>query len=517
MRNEVTNIVWLSFGEYRGYWFSALGAHTVAGYLETVLPSTLSQKIWYYEENGLPVLKRNIALFAPDYICFSVNIGYESKAMDVANELCGALGTPSGSGFVFGNRACSNLEWVHEILRQFPQAVVVDGDGELALSGLLQGTLPTSLPNSWSLIDGAPIFSWHEPTPAKHLCAPTFAISVLNSTNLHLNRQVAFVETSRGCSKWPACTFCIHSCNLVAKRQKADWRAVPIEELEKSIRIVMQSHPATINFVSEDLVGPNNAVFQQFLDFLMEMRLNGTLPSTTTLYGAVKVSDIACSGDSLQIQREKKNRLVQMRQLGFRTLYVGFESGSDPQLRRYGKYTSTHDNFQAIELMREVGISIDGGFIPFDPLVTLDEVESNMRFLETAQVPKLFIFPFNSLEVIRGSGYARLLSQHIPNNIAATPRLLRIIEHVQRMLDYRLLERFLQEMRLCYFSGDATRAKQFEMLATDYGMCAIRFVQRLIDMLRSNNDETETNATVANYLIDEVKNAYRMSKLIHYF
>jgi radical SAM superfamily enzyme YgiQ (UPF0313 family) len=265
--------------------------------------------------------------------------------------------------------------------------------------------------------------------------------------------------------------------------------------------------------VSEDLVGPSDEEFHRLLGFLGELREAGTLPAATTLYGAMKVSDICASSDSPERCKTKRDRLELLRAIGFRTLYVGFESGSDSQLRRYGKRSRRHDNVRAIELLRSVEISIDGGFITFDPLASLQEIEENLEFLEEVRVPKLLLFPFNSLEVIPGTGYARLY-QRRDNADPAARRLFALVQDLQSRLNFTLLERFLQELRLRYFAGDLLAARPYEELSIEYGIRAIRFLRTIMALLRQNREEADLTARVAEYKEEAATITARMFELL---
>ena len=83
------------------------------------------------------------------------------------------------------------------------------------------------------------------------------------------------------------------------------------------------------------------------------------------------------------ITQERINAvLLKLKEAGLRSLFLGIESGSDSQLRRYCKGVTAEQSVEAIELLTKLGIEQDIGYIIFDPLVTVDELMQTVEFLE---------------------------------------------------------------------------------------------------------------------------------------
>jgi radical SAM superfamily enzyme YgiQ (UPF0313 family) len=82
---------------------------------------------------------------------------------------------------------------------------------------------------------------------------------------------------------------------------------------------------------------------------------------------------------------------------GLDAVFIGLESGCQSQLDRFTKGTTVEQNRKAIEIVRELGLKMDVGFIMFDPYVTVEELEQNMRFIRELElsVPmiKLQLYP----------------------------------------------------------------------------------------------------------------------------
>ncbi|MFJ6392834.1 B12-binding domain-containing radical SAM protein [Streptomyces sp. NPDC091972] len=69
-----------------------------------------------------------------------------------------------------------------------------------------------------------------------------------------------------------------------------------------------------------------------------------------------------------------------------RRIFVGVESGSPSQLRRYGKGQTVVQTEDALRIGSSLGIPMEFGFITFDPLLTPQELAENLAFLARRDV-----------------------------------------------------------------------------------------------------------------------------------
>jgi hypothetical protein len=70
----------------------------------------------------------------------------------------------------------------------------------------------------------------------------------------------------------------------------------------------------------------------------------------------------------------------ELKAAGLRKVEIGVESMAPTQLKRLGKSTLTADNRRALEILEKLGIAAELFMVPFDPGVTPDELETNLRF-----------------------------------------------------------------------------------------------------------------------------------------
>ncbi|MDP2709467.1 MAG: hypothetical protein Q8O93_05525 [bacterium] len=94
-----------------------------------------------------------------------------------------------------------------------------------------------------------------------------------------------------------------------------------------------------------------------------------------------------------------------LRAAGLRRVYLGIESGSPSQLKRFCKGVSVVENKRAIEILRELGLEIEVGFIFFDYLSTLKELSQNIAFIEETHIHETDSRLLGSLRIQKGSPY----------------------------------------------------------------------------------------------------------------
>ncbi|HKX32433.1 MAG TPA: radical SAM protein [Blastocatellia bacterium] len=77
-----------------------------------------------------------------------------------------------------------------------------------------------------------------------------------------------------------------------------------------------------------------------------------------------------------------RDMLPQLVEIGLWSVEVGIESGVDRILQSYNKHNSANENEHAVELPRSCGVTFDAsGFIMFDPIMTVEELRLNARYL----------------------------------------------------------------------------------------------------------------------------------------
>lgn len=100
--------------------------------------------------------------------------------------------------------------------------------------------------------------------------------------------------------------------------------------------------------------------------------------------------DLAARADSVYEPKRSKEwnieRLTMWSYLaksGVERVFIGVESGSKQQLKRYGKGTTPEQNIIALRLLSALGIQLRIGFIMFDQMMKgFEDIKENLHFLE---------------------------------------------------------------------------------------------------------------------------------------
>ena len=99
-----------------------------------------------------------------------------------------------------------------------------------------------------------------------------------------------------------------------------------------------------------------------------------------------------------------------LKDAGLTRVYVGIESGSQPQLDRYQKDITVEQNYKAMSILNELGLYAKIGFIMFDRDCTFDDLYNNITFInnlkKTYNPDRLgYIYPISKLLPLSGSRF----------------------------------------------------------------------------------------------------------------
>jgi len=329
-----------------------LGIASIAGYLEDkgyrdrieLVDGFYLAKRYGYRES-LKRVRKKIEKDKPFVVGCSVLYTNEEEA----NEIIKAA-KKAGSNIIVGNHGATAA---HEAYSKLVTAVV-RGEGEITTKELLD-----ALFNNRELCgikgitfyDGAKVVVNPDreladlnglPSPALHLLPPASEYPLLP------------VEESRGCCF--RCSFC------------------SIAEMNPSYRV---KSPERIRSDVENIVGLG----------VREIELIGEL---TLLYEdrALRIADImgefGCgwkidAHPTLVVKHRKI--LPVLAEKGLKVIEMGVESGNQHSLDLYNKQTTPKTNEEAVKAVLAAGIFPLLDFINFDPYMTMEDLEENIRFI----------------------------------------------------------------------------------------------------------------------------------------
>jgi len=326
----------------------------------------------------------------------------------------------------------SQSELAHdELLREFPDAIMVTNEGEAAVRGIIdavrllwaQTAAPCALdigklkallrerriPNVAFQESGATYVADQKRFDLGH-SYPPLRVTYRLSEFAKLEEAVDF-EFNRGCSH-SRCSFCAI----------AHWRSScggnirhyhrPIQQVIADLRRGHACGARVFNCVSEDFIpDPDESeelqAVDEFIEALIQLRREGIV---LHFFFAARVRAVFAEGDD-QCNAARLQRFEKLREAGCVLVYLGIESGNEEQLKRYGKDNSVHESACALCILNRLGYTVAEGMIMFDPLmINPREILANIEFmrrLDSMNGPHQRSTVLNRCRVRAHSGLAR--------------------------------------------------------------------------------------------------------------
>jgi anaerobic magnesium-protoporphyrin IX monomethyl ester cyclase len=183
-----------------------------------------------------------------------------------------------------------------------------------------------------------------------------------------LGRKAFPLLASRGCAR--TCSFCSIQTFYRAAPGKIVRTRKPAKVVEE-MRMLHEERGITIFLFQDDdfpLFGP---VWRRWAaDFVNELHRSEL--SRRVIW------KMNCRADSVEPEV-----FASMRDAGLYLVYMGLESGNEQGLRTLHKQVTVEQNLRAVEILKQVGLLFEFGFMLFDPGSTLDSVRTNLGFLRT--------------------------------------------------------------------------------------------------------------------------------------
>ncbi|WP_170932599.1 radical SAM protein [Desulfosporosinus sp. FKB] len=204
--------------------------------------------------------------------------------------------------------------------------------------------------------------------------------------------RLPMIISSRGCDGH--CVFCCPAA-MNAKSPGSKWRPRSagnvVDEMEDLQRRYNVNH---LDFLDDNFFGGGEVGIQRAWDFIEELRRRGL---------RFKFS-VECRVDNVE-----EDLFRALRDVGCVEVRLGIESGVQRILDRYGKGTTVEQNREVLLKLKEWGLPVKIGFIPFDPSISFTELLQNGEFLRSVGYPEAF--NYNKIEVVVGTPLERLFEK----------------------------------------------------------------------------------------------------------
>ena len=202
--------------------------------------------------------------------------------------------------------------------------------------------------------------------------------------------------TTRGCQAH--CSFC-STPNFYG----GIWRARSAKNVVDEIQTVLEKYSFTQFYLTDDQFAGAGQVGRNHLQGIISEIVSRGLHKEYDLHFFLMVR-----ADFFQLKNEdiiKKFPVV-----GFRDVFIGFESGDTSQLKLYTKGATAHKYREAIDLLRKHKVFVEGGFIIFNPYSTFTSLKNDAELIRTLGVPLLGYYTKQLLAYPGTKLYSRLIA-----------------------------------------------------------------------------------------------------------
>jgi radical SAM superfamily enzyme YgiQ (UPF0313 family) len=325
--------------------------------------------------------------------CKLLGLSVPQGTYDLAIEILGNLNKISPSKrptVVLGHALPTYMPEV--FLQPFPWAIAVRGWGEEALVTLVQMTQTDDynlqkVPSISYVLNGVLVQNMVRnqisPQPPKRIQGEFFPR----------------LETSRGCH-YGVCTFCTRPPG-----DKRFWKRIPVDTVLASIQDAKDRGYSYFTFADEDFIGNDLEGAFTIAKGIAEIGgMNFSL--------SVRADNIINPKGSGEENEQREAVLRALMDAGLSWVFIGFESLSDDQLHRYGKGIRVEDSLKAAKLIKTLNLEFEVGFILFDPLVSVQDLQNTVDVLRNEELDlwRNVGHLFSLLRVQKATGYETWLS-----------------------------------------------------------------------------------------------------------
>lgn len=373
----------------------SLGPEVIAGHLLAELADLVLVDHFDIQLDSIETIVKQVVTHQPDIIGISIKIG----ALKQTDELIGEL---------------KKIEWEKEplivlggvvatfaatqLLERYPGTILCTGEAEVASKMLVEAVKSNSgfmdIPGiTFINLEGRIVSSPHVLWPQSKLHLP----ARITTERIHkeLNGMI-WAEDSRGCDY--SCTFCSRR-TLRGSGFSGDMSpSRVVDDLQKLNQLGIQQ----VSFTGDDFGGDPERTFLIAEEILRrEIKMEWSV--------STRADHVFERKNTAEENARLQEIMKKCFDAGLIRVFLGLESGSQSQLRRYGKQVTVEENYKAIEILHDLGVDVVAGYIPIDYLMTVTELHETLEFLEKTGMGLKVSNPLSILRVQAGSSYQKLM------------------------------------------------------------------------------------------------------------
>ncbi len=383
------------------------GICAISGYLQNLYRNDISVNLYDQQISDNDTIMDDILKEMPTIIGFSIKM-FTYPQFEVFYRMLQKRVFPIYKPLIVVGNSTAHFSG-EEILRKYNDVIVSLGEGEVSIGDIyayVNGDLPfEKIRNIMYYSDGKILKSSYQ-----YLDKNLIPFADRRYSKLYYDKGgEVYVEASRGCA------YC--SCNICECREflgsictESKWRERPINSVINELKYLSSIGIKDVTFSDEDFIGNDrigldraaniaNCIIEN--NFKIEYRVN------------TRVKSIYSNTDSEQMRDKKFQSLVSLKKAGLSKIFLGFESGSPTQLKRYNKGYSLDEFIQAINILEEIGIQYELGFISLDPLMSLEELDESLNFIKQYNCIPYISAIYKELRIQKGNkSYMNLIKKY---------------------------------------------------------------------------------------------------------
>lgn len=356
----------------------SLGICAISGYLQDKYGESLTVKLFDQQWDSDNEIIWHILADRPAIIGISIKVFSFSKFVQFY-ELLKSEVFPFYSPLIVIGNSVAHFSG-ESILKEyaFSDVIVSLGEGEVSFSGLYRyvcGRMPLEDVNNIMYCQNGNIHR----TPFRYLDKDEIPIADRRFTQDFYNKDgEIYIEASRGCA-YCSCSICECRYFLGSTDSTFKWRDKPIEKVAEEMLLLQQLGVKAVNFSDEDFIGPDNYGIDRAIELANAFITKGIQIAFRI---NARVRSIHCQKDTPELTQKKRELLKILKRAGLVKLFLGFESGVQSQIDRYGKGYKLQEFIVAKSILDELNIDYELGYITIDPLMTLEELYASLSFIK---------------------------------------------------------------------------------------------------------------------------------------
>ncbi len=355
----------------------ALGALAAAARLDGHEVELVDSQLYGWDEAQTA---ERILQARPDVVGFTVTVNqFPPQLATIAGLLRdGGFG---GVSLVGGHAVSFFPARIVEAVPQLDGAVAGEGEQVIrfVLAAVAAGADWRRTPGVTAMVDGEAVSQ--PPVRIGDLARLPWAARDLMPDVIRLD-AIPAIATSRGC--YARCSFCsvprFYGLDKGKPLASGAWLARPARDVVAEIVHLHDSYGIDeLLIVDDEFFGGSEAGHQRATE----------ISDRLTAAGSPVRFAISCRAENVTEPVMRRLRLA-----GLSHVFIGVESGSSDDLRFYAKGHSVAQNADAVRMVKDLGLTVQCGFMMFTPDSTLRTLRENVRFLE--QVGELKPVSLNS-------------------------------------------------------------------------------------------------------------------------